>query len=150
MIELPVRRQIAPILATVRIAQHDLLVQYRARTACDKMLPIRRVGKEYRHHLGTAIQVVKGLEQGYQVQSAGHPHLCRHQEHGEYVTGLLTHAGDNGVNDCRAIAPVRLGNHAPGSNDALRCLRKRCCICREEGTWISDLTAEQRLLVRFW
>src|SRR5215510_3259857 len=43
MIELPVRRQIAPILATVRIAKHDLLVEYRARTACDKMLPIHRV-----------------------------------------------------------------------------------------------------------
>src|SRR5262249_4923639 len=43
MIELPVRRQIAPILATIRIAKHNLLVQYRARTACDKILPIRRV-----------------------------------------------------------------------------------------------------------
>ena len=38
-----------------RIRPDDLLVQYRARTACDKMLPIRRVGKEYRHHLGTAV-----------------------------------------------------------------------------------------------
>ena len=61
-IQLPVRRQIAPILATVRIANHDLLMQSRARAACDKMLPIRGVGKEYGHHLSTALQVVKGLE----------------------------------------------------------------------------------------
>src|SRR5262249_25155063 len=133
MIELPVRRQIAPILATIRIAKHNLLVQYRARTACDKILPIRRVCKEYRHHLGTAVQVIKGFKQGDQVQSVGHPHFCRHQEHSEYVTGLLTHASDDGVNDCRAITAVRLGNHAPGRNDALRCLGKRCRICREKG-----------------
>jgi hypothetical protein len=113
------------------------------------MLPIGWVGEEYRHHFSTAVQVVKSLEQGYKSHSVGHSHFCSHQEQSQYVTGLLAHTGDHGVNDCRAIALVRLGNHAPGRDDVLRCLGQGCGICRKEGAWVCDLTTEQGLLLCF-
>ena len=149
VIEIPVRRQIAAVFAAVAVADHDLLAQGAFAGARRQVFAIGIVGEEPRHDLGRAIQVVDGLEKRHDVDILVDADFAGEKQHRQHIAGLGRHAGDDGVDDDRVIESVRLADHLPGADNALRRLVEDTDIDREERPAIVDLPRQQRLLLVF-
>ncbi len=146
-IQIPVRGDVAAVLAAVRIADHDLLMRAAPHPARLNVPAVFGILEQRLHDLWPTIQVINRLEQRHKVYIALDADFGCQQQHGQHIAGLFAHAGDHAINHDRAVALVRGGDHAPCVHHPLRIFGKFTDIDREEWPQIADFLDQQILLI---
>ena len=145
-LERPVRREVAPVLRGVRVAEHDLgdppAVHERA---------VQRLGQGLGHELGRPREVVHRLEERDDVErglSLGEEaDLLREEDRLEEVRERVAHRDDVGLDRLRADLAVRPADHAHRVERLLG-LGARARADGEERARVRELAPEHRELAR--